>query len=129
MFTDKGFSAAAVTDQAGRPIGVLSRSDVLVHDREAAVSRPRSGPQVSGRTCARDLMTPTVFCVTPKTPVATVVREMLALRVHRLFVADAQGVLIGVITPLDILRHLQPEETNHRKQAGVAFQGDRPCCR
>src|SRR5262249_2802727 len=34
FLTDKGFSAAPVIDRAGRPVGVLSRSDVLVHDRE-----------------------------------------------------------------------------------------------
>src|SRR5690349_10530953 len=32
--TDRGFSAAPVIDEAGRPVGVLSRADVLVHDRE-----------------------------------------------------------------------------------------------
>src|SRR5882672_8324363 len=34
LLTDKGFSAAPVIDEAGRPIGVLSRGDLLVHDRE-----------------------------------------------------------------------------------------------
>ena len=29
-------SAAPVMDEAGRPVGVLSRSDLLVHDREQA---------------------------------------------------------------------------------------------
>ena len=31
---DKGFSAAPVIDEAGRPVGVLSRADIIVHDRE-----------------------------------------------------------------------------------------------
>src|SRR5262245_66598141 len=34
FLTDKGFSAAPVIDAAGRPVGVLSRTDILVHDRE-----------------------------------------------------------------------------------------------
>src|ERR1700682_305640 len=34
FLVDKGFSAAPVIDHAGRPVGVLSRADVLVHDRE-----------------------------------------------------------------------------------------------
>jgi predicted transcriptional regulator len=33
---------------------------------------------------------------------------MLGLKVHRLFVVDAAGVLVGVISALDVLRHLQP---------------------
>src|SRR5438067_13699053 len=36
LLIDRGISAAPVIDEAGRPIGVLSRSDVLVHDRERA---------------------------------------------------------------------------------------------
>jgi predicted transcriptional regulator len=31
---------------------------------------------------------------------------MLALRVHRLFVVDRAGVLVGVISALDVLRRL-----------------------
>src|SRR6478609_2602246 len=37
LFTDKNFSAAPVIDEAGHPVGVLSRSDLLVHEREHAV--------------------------------------------------------------------------------------------
>src|SRR6185312_15056610 len=32
--TDKGFSAAPVIDPSGRPVGVVSRTDILVHERE-----------------------------------------------------------------------------------------------
>jgi CBS domain-containing protein len=31
---------------------------------------------------------------------------MVALKVHRLFVVDADGVLVGVISALDVLRHM-----------------------
>src|SRR5262249_28883167 len=34
LLIDRGFSAAPVIDAAGRPVGVLSRTDLLVHDRE-----------------------------------------------------------------------------------------------
>src|SRR5439155_2774357 len=34
LLTDKGFSGAPVIDEAGRPIGVLSRADIVTHDRE-----------------------------------------------------------------------------------------------
>src|ERR1022692_715178 len=33
LFTKKGFSAAPVIDTAGRPVGVVSLSDVIIHDR------------------------------------------------------------------------------------------------
>jgi CBS domain-containing protein len=60
------------------------------------------------RTTVRDLMTPAVFAVAPDSSAAEVVHEMLGLRVHRLFVVDDTGVLVGVISALDVLRRLEP---------------------
>ena len=37
---------------------------------------------------------------------AQVIEQMLQLRVHRLFVIDAAGVLIGVVSMTDVLRRL-----------------------
>jgi CBS domain-containing protein len=128
LLTDKGWSAAPVIDEAGRPIGVLSRGDLLVHDRERSDHlRPgagyfyeqdlhtRKGMPVEGfevedvdQTRVRDLMTPAIFSVAPDTPAAKVVEDMHKLHVHRLFVVDDAGVLIGVVTAMDILRHLRP---------------------
>jgi CBS domain-containing protein len=125
LFTDRGISAAPVIDAAGRPVGVISHTDVVAHDREkvdyvpAAAAevittevgeRLRAGFQVVDvdRTQVRDVMTPAVFSVAPETPAAQVVRQMLALNVHRLFVVDHDGVLVGVISTVDILRRLLP---------------------
>jgi CBS domain-containing protein len=129
LLIDRCISAAPVIDDAGRPIGVLSRTDVLVHDREcfgrvganadyyhrAELTTP-SGESLPAefhveyedRTMVRDLMTPAVFAVAPESPAAEVIKEMLALKVHRLFVVDRCGVLVGVISALDVLRHLEP---------------------
>src|SRR2546428_269356 len=97
LLTDKGVSAAPVIDVAGRPVGVLSNSDIVVHERE------RVKQQAADQTRVSDLMTPAVFSVTPQAGVERVVAEMVAMRVHRLFVVDADGVLIGVISATDIL--------------------------
>jgi CBS domain-containing protein len=128
MLTDKGFSAAPVIDGAGRPVGVVSRSDILTHDRERvdylapvpdyyeeelSVAR-RTGERPEGfqlvnvdRTLVREIMTPVVFSVNPGTLARKVVQEMLSLKVHRLFVVDHDGVLVGVISATDILEHLE----------------------
>jgi len=127
MLIDKGFSAAPVIDEAGRPVGVLSCSDLLVHDREKA-DHLRQAPEYYDRrelhtpagealgagyevenvdvTLVRDLMTPSVFSVALDTPAARVVSELLSLHVHRVFVVDERGALVGVISTMDILRHL-----------------------
>src|SRR5262245_2830490 len=128
VLTDKGFSGAPVIDAAGRPVGVLSRTDLLVHDREkvdyagvpgedtvadpyppsAWARRPGFQEVRVDRTRVSEVMTPVVFSVKPEAPAAEVVRQMLELKVHRLFVADEGGVLVGVISAFDILQHLRP---------------------
>jgi len=127
---DKGFSAAPVIDEAGRPVGVLSRADILVHDREKGEAvpgpgfyddadltfpsgeRPGSGFHLESPdpACVGEIMTPVVFAVPPDAPAATVVEQMSRLKVHRLFVVDAAGVLVGVISSMDIVRNLGVEE-------------------
>jgi len=123
---DRKFSAAPVIDEAGRPVGVVSITDVLIHDRnkfaytrpvpeyylksdlQGAIGEPAGGFQVEvpDRTPVRELMTPIVFSVRPETPARQVIEEMLQLRVHRLFVIDTDGVLVGVISMSDVLRRL-----------------------
>jgi len=116
LLTDKGFSAAPVIDEAGRPVGVISRTDLLVHQREE-VPHPQvwdweripDGFQIEevDGTTVRDVMTPAVFSVATDTPSASVVEQLLGLKVHRLFVVDEDGVLVGVISAADVLRHLK----------------------
>jgi CBS domain-containing protein len=129
LLVDKGFSAAPVIDEAGRPVGVLSCSDLLIHDRESVETLRKApeyyvaeemhtkqrealgkGFQVEkvNRSRVRDLMTPTVFSISLNDSAEKVVRELLSLKVHRLFVVDGNGVLVGVISAFDILRNLQP---------------------
>jgi len=126
---DHGISGAPVIDRAGCPVGVLSRSDVLVYERERlehAVPTPqyydrsdlRTGAgerlpegfevEITDSTRAVDLMTPVVFSVGAHTSLHKVVEQMVDLRIHRLFVVDGNGVLIGVVSALDILRRLAP---------------------
>lgn len=112
FLTDKGISAAPVIDPAGRPVGVLSRSDIVVHDRESPAQAPRTA---ASSAFVRDVMTPAVFSVTPETSAIRVVEDLINLGIHRLFVVDRAGVLIGVISNVDVLRSLRRET--------VAFAG------
>lgn len=129
LLTDKGFSAAPVIDDAGRPVGVISRSDILVHQREKVDYLPPAPEfylreelttgrgemlddrffQVESvdRTGVAEVMTPAVFSVSPDTPADKVVAQLIALNVHRLFVVDNTGVLVGVISTMDVMKNLQ----------------------
>jgi CBS-domain-containing membrane protein len=103
LLVDRPIHAAPVIDEAGRPLGVLSATDILIHEREmAAAAVPGKDVQ------ARDIMTPAVFSVRAESSANEVVGQFLALRVHQLFVVDGSGVLVGVISALDVLRHLEP---------------------
>jgi CBS domain-containing protein len=124
----KGFSAAPVIDEAGRPVGVLSQSDLVIHDREKSdrLTRPTYYTRADlgqdpakdlsigvvvdvDRTPVRDIMTPVIFSVAPRTAAYKVIEDMLAHKIHRLFVVDDSGILVGTISSVDVLRHLRPE--------------------
>jgi len=124
LLTDRNFDAAPVIDDKGRPVGVVTVTDILVHDREyarylktgdmTAQSDLRVhdhlpedfGIEIVDRTRVEEIMTPAVFTVDADTPARTAVQKLLDLRVHHLFVADPDGVLVGVISTCDILRRL-----------------------
>jgi CBS-domain-containing membrane protein len=113
---ERSISGAPVIDAAGLPVGVLTQTDLLIHDREALVGRRHSRPEAlpaareEAGVQVRDVMTPGVFAVGRHTPSERVVEKLCDLKVHRLFVVDASGVLVGVITPMDLLRHLTPDD-------------------
>lgn len=103
LLTRKGFHAAPVIDDAGRPVGVLSFTDLLVHEHNRkATTTASAGARV------RDLMTPAVFSVPRTAPARRVIGDLVGLCVHQLYVVDEAGVLVGVITALDVLRHMAP---------------------
>lgn len=122
LMTDRGFHAAPVIDESGRAVGVISVTDILIHDREYVRYLKTDDTTLSGdlkerlpedmgievvdRTMVREIMTPAVFTTRPTALAGEVVREMIAHRVHHLFVADEDGTLVGVISMGDILRKL-----------------------
>jgi CBS domain-containing protein len=131
ILLDKGISAAPVIDDAGRPVGVVSRTDVLAHHRatvpeieripayfvDADMHLPngeklREGFQVENvdYTRVEDIMTPIVFAVAPEKPVWRAVEDMVGHHIHRVFVVDRDGVLVGVVSALDILRYISPTD-------------------
>jgi CBS domain-containing protein len=133
FLTDRKISAAPVINDAGRPVGVISEADVLRYDREHIehlVTVPdyylrgeltlHSGERLDSfqvetadTDLVKDIMTPVIFAVRPTTPASEVVQELVHRRIHRLFVTDRDGSLVGVITTLDLLRRLQPDQPTH----------------
>jgi CBS domain-containing protein len=96
VLSKREISALPVINDAGRPVGVVSRTDIV--QRESQPART---------TDVREIMTPTVVSVRPQDPGWEVIAKMAAFKVHRVFVVDRTGVLTGVISAFDIVRKLR----------------------
>jgi len=113
-------SGAPVVDDRGRPVGVVSQSDLVRRAAEPATAGS-SGRFYSDVEDYQDLaglpvddsddpvetaMTPRVFTVGRETGVAVAASVMRERRVHRLIVTD-RGVVVGIVTALDLLLVLE----------------------
>jgi len=103
----QGIAGAPVTDEHGKLVGVLSRSDL-------ADPRALRGDADAPHT-VRDAMTPVLLAVRDSDPVSFAVRRLVETGVHRLIVVDAEGAPVGILTPMDVLRathhgRLSPDE-------------------
>ena len=112
LFVDKGISAAPVVDAQGRPIGFVSKTDVVrqLH-RPSPGERPERATQIQpwwdaerlSQLTVGDIMTPTVYSFTPATTVADAIAVMAFEGTHHLPVVDASGTLVGMVSALDVL--------------------------
>lgn len=119
-----GYSGAPVVDDAGKAVGVLSLHDIARYAEwhleadEIADSRKESlkpldddkdsddDMDIDRLTDAtvRQVMTPKVQKVAYNDSATAAVKALLKGPYHRIFVSDKQGVLIGVISTMDVLR-------------------------
>jgi CBS-domain-containing membrane protein len=112
-----GLHTAPVIDGAGRPIGVVSRTNLLdywdrrdrlgvaVPEAQIDSALPNAGAP-GDQLSVQDIMTPVVFSVPMNAPIAKIIHKILALEVRNLFVTDEVGVLVGSISVFDLLRAL-----------------------
>lgn len=113
-------SALPVVDRSGRPLGVLSESDLLAKERERGAKRPLLGirwgedDQPSGRT-AGDMMTRPAICIGPGASIPEAARMMHREAVKRLPVIDADGVVIGVVSRADLLKTFTRSDESIRR--------------
>lgn len=112
LLTGKGISAVPVVDVHGRPLGVVSEADALAKQEFHGGADPLSwlaGPRKRARrrkaagVTAADLMTTPVVTIGVDEPVAAAARRLAEKRLRRLFVVDAGGRLVGVVSRHDIL--------------------------
>ncbi|HLL85553.1 MAG TPA: CBS domain-containing protein, partial [Longimicrobium sp.] len=96
LLLEERISGAPVLGPTGKVLGVVSSTDVL---RMTA-----SGTPPNARVA--EIMTPVAFSVDPDESLSDLARFFRRGRVHRALVME-DGVLIGVVTPFDVLHALR----------------------
>jgi CBS domain-containing protein len=113
MLLEERMSGAPVVDGDGRPVGVVSKTDLLrhLHERGDAVEPTGGVPDEAGfhavhldETLVRDVMMPVVFAIAADTTIAAAAALMAGEGVHRLPVLDADGAVVGLLSTLDVVR-------------------------
>lgn len=117
LLAQAGVSGAPVLDDAGRCVGVLSKSDLVRFlDRGPRECRCQgllrkdifADWQVDDLEClpaeeVGNYMTPKVVTAGPMTSVADLARILLHHRIHRVLITDTHHRIAGVVSSMDIL--------------------------
>lgn len=98
LFLEREIGGAPVVDDQGRPIGVVTKTDLL----RAGASRP-------GATVA-DVMSRNVLTLTERTPISEAAALLASEGVHRAPVLGREGRVVGIVTVLDVLRWLAHQD-------------------
>lgn len=144
---DEGVTGLLVVDRNNRPVGVVSHADVVGYvaglerglsgagsfyfQSEPRADRVSSGPPVNLdsadddalRTAEVDaVMTPEVIWVPDGARLPEVARTMVERGIHRVLVERA-GVVVGIVSTLDVLRALTAEAPPRRATKKKAARG------
>lgn len=103
LLVDENIGAVPVIDDDGRPLGIVTRADVLEEDELS----------LEGEATADELMRRSPITVEPTTPVTEAARLMTRQRVHHLLVVDGCGRLVGLVSSFDVVRWVADEQALH----------------
>lgn len=140
LFLDRGIGGAPVVDEEGRPVGVVSKTDLVrgrlvtgdTGEAPAPGWHPRRGlfrveaergfhvEALPGAVVA-DVMTPTAFTLSEDAPLAQAAALMAFEGVHRVPVVSHDGRVAGMVTTLDVLRWMAQQE-GYLSSAGLGRQ-------
>ena len=125
VFDDKGISGAPVIDNHGHLLGVVSKSDLVHHQRDGegdhfSFYKAGSGVEVlpkgyhmelPDRTRVREIMTPMIIQAEESTPVPDIAKMMRKKHIHRVFIMEGKK-MIGVVTTMDLLKLMEEPKKN-----------------
>ncbi len=113
LLIDSGIGAAPVVDEAARPIGLVSRDDLVTDDydwadlRDDFLSYPRSAdlgddalflPELLRSRTVADVMQRRLVTLGPDASVAEAAAALDGQRAHEAIVVDHAGAMVGVVS-------------------------------
>jgi CBS domain-containing protein len=104
LLVDENIGSIPVLDRDGRPIGIVTRADLLEEDEL----------DLTEEASAEDLMRRPPLCVLPTTPITEAARMMARHHVHHLLVVDLNGCLAGVLSSFDVVKWVAAEPASLR---------------
>ncbi len=143
LLLDCGIGGAPVVDEEGRPIGVVSKTD-LVRERLVAGDtgetvapgwqpsrghfrvemRPGFHLEAAAGALVAEVMTPMAFTLSENAPLAQAAALMAFEGVHRVPVVSEDGRVAGIVTGLDVLRWMAQQD-GYLSSAGVRQEARR----
>jgi CBS domain-containing protein len=103
-------SAVPVLDSAGHLVGVVSEADLLLKEMGTETlaghrksARRRTDQSKASGVTAADLMSTPAVTIGPQESVAAAARRMHDRRAKRLPVVDEKGLLVGIVSRVDVL--------------------------
>jgi CBS domain-containing protein len=105
LLRDVGVSGVPIVDAGLRPLGVLSRTDLLQAGAAPAATGASSAPLTLPERRVGDIAHGRALCVPVDARLSEAVRVMRAERVHRVLVTEG-GRLCGVVSVWDAMRVL-----------------------
>ena len=107
LMLEERITGAPVLGPTGKVLGVVSGTDVLrlASSPCGQLCRPPAAAAGARERCVGDIMTPVPFTVHPEESLSDLARFFRRGRVHRALVME-DGVLLGVVTPSDIVHSL-----------------------
>jgi CBS domain-containing protein len=98
LLRDRAIGAVPVVDEAGFPIGLVSKTDLL---------RERWPDEAT----VEDVMTPLAYTLREDDPLSRAAAFMVVERVHHLPIVAADGRVVGMLSSLDFARWVAAQST------------------
>ncbi len=114
LIEENRVSAIPIVDPQGKPVGIVSESDLLLKERRSELELEAGSPLHLWRrrqerakaegVVAADLMTSPVVAVGADSTIAQAARVMQERNVRRLVVVDQRGNIAGIVSRSDLLQ-------------------------